>query len=49
MRGLSLLLLLVVIAVLVTRGVQNQETVTLTFLKWGVAVGLWMAVAAGFL
>lgn len=49
MRGLSLLLLLAVLAVLVTLGVQNQESVDLTFLSWRTAAPLWMAVAAGFL
>ena len=49
MRGLSLLLLLVVLAVLVTLGVQNQEGVSLTFLNWSVVAALWMVVTAGFL
>ena len=37
------------IGVLVVLGVQNHESVALTFLNWSVAADLWVVVGAGYL
>jgi uncharacterized integral membrane protein len=49
MRAIAFLFLLVVIGVLVVLGVQNHESVALTFLNWSVAADLWVVVGAGYL
>jgi uncharacterized integral membrane protein len=49
MRAIALLFLLLVVGVLVILGVQNHESVSLTFLNWSVVADLWMVVGAGYL
>lgn len=49
MRTIAVLFLLVGAGVLVVLGVQNHESVALTFLNWSVTAELWMVVGAGYL
>src|SRR6476660_4970128 len=49
MRAIASLFLLVVVGVLVILGVQNHESIALTFLNWSVVADLWMVVGAGYL